>query len=137
MHDVTTNPFNGDEVHVCTTFGHKLAASRSYKYNYEIGSGLFHRWGYTLKDDPEYAPFPEIADIEIATTCHGLGSPCPWCYKSNTSSGEYMPFEMFKIIFDKFPKGLTQIAFGIGDIDSNPDMYKISNIAETTMSSQT
>jgi len=36
-----------------------------------------------------------------------------------------MSFETFKIMFDKFPKHLTQIAFGIGDIDANPDLWKI------------
>jgi len=36
-----------------------------------------------------------------------------------------MSFETFKVIFDKLPKNLTQIAFGIGDINANPDMWKI------------
>ena len=41
------------------------------------------------------------------------------------TNGEYMTLETFKVLFAKFPPILTQIAFGIGDIDSNPDMWKI------------
>ena len=47
------------------------------------------------------------------------------CYKSNTSQGKNMSLETFKKIFHKIPLNLTQIAFGIGDIDANPDLWKI------------
>ena len=36
-----------------------------------------------------------------------------------------MSLETFKTIFSKFPPTLTQIAFGIGDIDANPDLWDI------------
>jgi MoaA/NifB/PqqE/SkfB family radical SAM enzyme len=36
-----------------------------------------------------------------------------------------MSFETFKKMFDKFPKTLTQIAFGIGDIDANKDLWRM------------
>jgi MoaA/NifB/PqqE/SkfB family radical SAM enzyme len=36
-----------------------------------------------------------------------------------------MSLETFKEIFHKIPKNLTQIAFGIGSIDANPDLWKI------------
>lgn len=90
------------------------------------------RWGKTPNEDPEVCPFgPEIADIEISTICHGIGKsletrqPCSWCYKSNTGCGVNMSLETFKTVFSKFPSVLTQIAFGIGDIDSNPDLWAI------------
>lgn len=47
------------------------------------------------------------------------------CYKSNTGEGNNMSFDTFKTMFDKFPNHLTQIALGIGDIDGNPDLWKI------------
>ena len=75
---------------------------------------------------------PEIADIEISTICHGIPPvgmdkpvPCKFCYKSNSGRGENMSLDTFKQIFHKFPRSLTQIAFGIGDIDSNPDLWNI------------
>jgi radical SAM protein with 4Fe4S-binding SPASM domain len=92
-----------------------------------MDTGLFARWGRTEEDDPSYSPFgPEILDIEVSTICHGPGAPCKWCYKSNTSKGENMSFETFRQIFDRITnRNLTQIAFGIGDIDSNPDLYEM------------
>lgn len=90
-------------------------------------NGFFARWGKTEEDDPEYSPFGnEILDIEISTIC---SKECPWCYKSNRRCGDNMSFETFKQMFDKFPKHLTQIAFGIGDIDGNPDLWKIMDYA--------
>jgi len=106
----------------------KVKALKSEDYNYIFfkNNGLFLRWGKTKKEDPDYSKYgPELADIEISTICSGLGKPCPWCYKSNTSKGKNMLLPQFKKVFEKLPKTITQIAFGIGDIDSNPDMFKI------------
>lgn len=94
-----------------------------YNYIFNYATGFFMRWGKTLEEDPEYSPFgPEILDIEISTKC---SNGCSFCYKSNTDSGSYMTLETFKNIFKTFPKLLTQIAFGIGDIDASPDMWQI------------
>jgi MoaA/NifB/PqqE/SkfB family radical SAM enzyme len=46
------------------------------------------------------------------------------CYKSNTGKGENMSFDTFKTIIDKMPT-LTQIAFGIGDLTANPDLFRM------------
>ena len=101
--------------------------SKNYKYDYNKENGNFRRWGKSLEDDPLFSPVgPEILDMEISTVCEGIGSgPCKWCYKSNTPVGKNMSFDKFKTIFHKFPRTLTQIAFGIGDIDGNPDLWKI------------
>lgn len=100
----------------------KIYKSKNYNYLFNSANGFFARWGKTLDDDPQYAPFPELIDLEISTICN---KKCPHCYKSNTSKGKNMPFETFKIIFDKLPKTLTQIAFGIGGIKENKDLIKI------------
>jgi len=105
----------------------KAVKSKDYNYIFNEDNGYFIRWGKSPKDDPQMSPFgPEIIDMEISTICHGpTGTPCAFCYKANTSRGYNMTLEQFKELFVKFPKNLTQIAFGIGDIDSNPDMFKI------------
>ncbi len=100
----------------------KIYLSPEYNYIFNKINGEFLRWGKTKDDDPSHAPFCEIADIEISTICN---KGCAFCYKDNSSHGENMSFETFKEIFDKLPKQLTQIAFGIGDVDTNPDMWKI------------
>lgn len=71
---------------------------------------------------------PELVDMEISEICHGVKGigACEFCYKSNVGhKGKNTSFETFKKVFDKLPKSVTQIAFGIGDIDSNPDFKKI------------
>ncbi|MBC8427488.1 MAG: radical SAM protein [Proteobacteria bacterium] len=110
----------------------KKLRSTDYNYNFNTQTGFLTRWGRTFEDDPQLSPFgPEILDIEVSTICKGIGSgPCTHCYKSNTPRGKNMSFETFKIIFDKMTtttttETLTQIAFGIGDIDSNPDLFKM------------
>jgi hypothetical protein len=101
--------------------------SDNYNFDLNIKTGYFKRWGETENDDPMYSPYgPEICDMEISTICHGPnGTPCPWCYKSNTPSGGNMNFETFKKVFHKLPKTVGQIAFGIGDINGNPDLWSI------------
>jgi hypothetical protein len=105
----------------------KQFRSPNYNYDFNTSSGFLARWGKTLEDDPQLSTFgPEILDIEVSTICKGIGSgPCTHCYKSNTPRGKNMSFKTFKTIFDKMPKTLTQIAFGIGDIDSNLDLFKM------------
>lgn len=100
----------------------KAYKSTNYNYIFNPSNGFFMRWGKTFEEDPQSAPAPEILDIEISTICH---KACSHCYKSNTSNGENMSLETFKILFSKLPTTLTQIAFGIGDLNGNPDMIKI------------
>jgi len=101
----------------------KKFCSENYNYVFNAENGYFARWGKTLEDNPDYSPAgPEILDLELSTICH---RSCSWCYKSNTKSGKNMSLETFKIILDKFPKTLTQVALGIGDVDANPDLWGI------------
>jgi len=113
----------------------KILRSENYNYNYNKDTGYFERWGKTTEpiDDPQVSPFgPEILDLEISSggDCQGK---CPFCYKCNGEAGDpthNMTFEEFKIIFDKMPKILTQIAFGIMDIQTNPDFFKMMEYAK-------
>jgi len=102
----------------------KIVLSESYNFAFDKTTGQFARWGKTLEDDPEFGPFgPELLDLEISEgECSGN---CKFCYKSNGvgKSTYNMTFDNFKTIFDKIPKVLTQIAFGICDITTNPDFF--------------
>lgn len=101
----------------------KILTSEDYNYAFNNETGMHYRWGKTFEDDPDYSPHgPEIADIEISTVCH---KGCKFCYKSNTGKGQNMSLKTFKAVLDRLPDTLTQIAFGIGDISGNPDMYAI------------
>ena len=101
----------------------KFLFSQGYNYGFDYKTGFFIRWGETLQDNPQYSPFGnEILDIEVSTIC---SRACSWCYKSNTGVGRNMSFETFKAILDKMPSTLTQVAFGIGDVGANPDLWKM------------
>jgi len=115
--------FIGFDALIKETDKFKMLRSSKYNYNFDKDTGFFARYGMTVMDDPEWSQFgPEIADIEISTVCD---QGCKFCYKSNTSVGKNMSVQTFAEIFDKLPKTLTQIAFGIGSIDANVDMFEI------------
>ena len=99
----------------------KWVRSPAYNYNFNKETGVFARWGKTFEDDPKFAPAgPEILDIEISVD--GCPNGCPFCYKGNTPKpATNMTLAEFKSIINKFPKTLTQVAFGITGIQTNPD----------------
>lgn len=105
--------------------GVKNCRSPGYNYTFDSETGNFARWGDSIADDPKVG-YLEIFDLEVSTICSGIGKgPCKHCYKSNTARGENMPFDVFKKIFDKLPRTLTQIAFGVGDLGANPDLRRM------------
>jgi MoaA/NifB/PqqE/SkfB family radical SAM enzyme len=113
--------------HVQSIDGKKMFKSDTYNWIMDEKTGFFVRWGVNKKDDPLFSPYgPEICDMEISTVCSGpYGKPCRECYKTNTSVGTNMSFETFKQIFHKLPLTVSQIAFGIGDVSANEDLFRI------------
>lgn len=111
----------------------KALLSPSYNYIYDKETGFFARWGKNFKEDPQMSPWgPEILDLEISSGGDCLGK-CPFCYKCNGDENDpthNMTFKEFKVIFDKMPKVLTQIAFGIMNIQTNPDFFKMMEYAK-------
>lgn len=109
----------------------KIVRSQNYNFIFRKSDGYFERWGETREDDPQFSPFGmEILDLEISSgKCMG---GCRFCYKSNgpTATTKHMSLETFKKIFEKMPKTLTQIAFGICDIRSNPDFFPMMKYAK-------
>lgn len=96
----------------------KVYLSKDYGYLFNMQTGSFVRFNPGNPDAlPKMSPFPEILDIEISTICHGISKPCKFCYKVNGPTGKYMSVETYQKILDKLPHGVTQIAFGVGDID--------------------
>lgn len=115
---------------------------------FDTETGYMERWGKTKEDDPQMCILgPEILDLECGETCSGISytpgdeivpltndskpfnGPCKFCYKSNTANkGKNMLFETFKAVLDNMTykeSCLCQAALGIGDIDGNPDLWKM------------
>jgi hypothetical protein len=107
----------------------KKGVSPDYNFLFDKTNGRFARWGRELNDDPSWSPAgPEILDLELSSG--GCAGKCPWCYKSNPERLIHnLTFDEFKIIFHKMPPILTQIAFGITDISTNPDFFNIMEYA--------
>ncbi|MEM4261225.1 MAG: SPASM domain-containing protein [Candidatus Woesearchaeota archaeon] len=105
----------------------KYFLSEDVNNAFNMVTGYNIMWGKTKEETPKYSPYgPFIMDLEVSTVCSGTDhGPCKHCYKSNTPKGKNMSFETFKEIFNKMPKTLTQIAFGIGDLDANKDLIKM------------
>jgi len=118
--------YNGDHAIVMEDDNIKTLGSHNYNFIFNKKNGFFVRWGKTKDDDGDLElGLPEIADIEISTVCNGVKGLCKFCYKENNPKGKNMSFETFKIILGKLPPTVTQIALGIGNIDGNPDLWKI------------
>ena len=102
--------------------------SRTYNHNFNTLTGYFEYWGESVDVNPVYCPFgPNILDIEISSgLCKG---GCKFCYKSNgshTNKTINMDLNLFKTVLSKFNlQVLCQVAVGICDIDTNPDMWSI------------
>lgn len=116
---------NGNKYLVLEDDKEKVVIGVDYNYIFNKESGAFVRWGKSLEDDPKYSPIgPEIADVEICVD--GCSGGCPFCYKGNTKGAPTnMNLETWKTLLGKFTKNLTQVAFGITDLDSNPDFLEI------------
>jgi len=101
----------------------KVITGPDFNTMFNMSDGRTYTWGARFEDDPQFCPIgPLILDIEVSTICNGS---CSFCYKSNTSRGKNMTLDTFKEIFHKIPVNLTQIAFGIGALDANPDLWDI------------
>jgi len=59
------------KIKIIETSTHKKLVITKYNFVFDKRTGLFVRWGESLKDDPEFG-LPEIADIEVTTICHGF-----------------------------------------------------------------
>ena len=112
----------------------KVMYTPECSYAFDKRNGTMMTWGRTPDENATHSPVgPLIADIELSTICHGIknAGPCKFCYKSNNANGDSMTLDTFKKLLAKFPKtkdgkfALTQIAFGIGDLDSNRDLWDI------------
>lgn len=124
---------NYGEYEVYENDGCKLVRSKDYNYNFNKIDGKFMRWGKKLEVDPSVSIFgPEILDLEISQgKCMGQ---CPECYKCNGAVEQVhnMTFNDFKNIFHKVSETglLTQIAFGICDIGTNPEFFNMMRYAK-------
>lgn len=112
------------------TFKMTFNEERSYNCFFSKLSGFNCRFGLTVEDDPVCCELGfEILDLEISQNgCVPVpgSTNCRYCYKNNTNAKPTnMTFDTFKQIVDSCAHNLTQIAFGITGLKTNPDMEKM------------
>ena len=102
---------------------YKAVEGPDYKYRFDKKTGFFARWGKDQANDPLFSPIgPELLGCEISINGCPNANNCAFCYKNNQNiPPTNMSLATFKTILDKFPKTLTQIAFGITGVQTNPD----------------
>lgn len=123
---------NNKSWHVYQGDNFKLTFCDDHSYNcfFCKKNGFNIRFGREVDEDVEWCELgAEILDLEISQNgCVPVpgSTNCKYCYKNNTNAKPTnMSFETFKQIVDSFPKNLSQIAFGITGLKTNPDMPKM------------
>jgi len=103
----------------------KVIKSETFNEIFDTESGFSAQWGRTKDENPAMNPFgPSLLDIEISERCEGpFGTPCSFCYKSNTTEGSNMSLETLEHILKIIPKTVHQIAYGIGTISLYPELW--------------
>lgn len=101
-----------------------------YHFIADPTTGMTMRWGTTIKDNPTWAPVPELADISISNHC---SKGCSFCYKDSCINNEFLSVENYCRILDSMnhPQygNVFQVALGGGEPLEHPDFLEI--IAET------
>lgn len=113
-----------------STFKMIFCEDRHYNCFFSKLDGFNVRFGAEVDDDPDCCELgPEILDLEVSVNgCVPVpgSTNCKYCYKNNTNAKPTnMSFDTFKQIIGTFPINLSQIAFGITSLKTNPDLPKM------------
>ena len=97
-----------------------------YHFVADAKTGVTMRWGKTLKDNPSFAPVPELADISISNHCT---KGCDFCYRNSGNNHEWMSVEDYCFVLDSMhhPQhgNVFQVALGGGEPLEHPEFLKI------------
>ncbi len=102
--------------------------SKNYNFIGDTISGVTFRWGKTAKENPLYAPWPELVDISISNHCT---KGCNFCYRNSTPNFKFMSLKNYRNILQQLnhPKwgNVFQVAIGGGEPLEHPDFLEIIN----------
>ena len=84
------------------------------------------RWGNSLHTHPEYAPWPELADISISNHC---SKGCEFCYRNSIPNQSFMSLKQYQFVLDSLHSdqwgNVFQVALGGGEPLEHPDFEAI------------
>lgn len=106
--------------------------STSYNFIGDTETGVTFRWGKSLKENPLFAPHPELVDISISNHC---SKACSFCYRNSTKNNSFITLKEYNYILDSLqhPKwgNVFQIAIGGGEPLEHPNFIEIINATHT------
>lgn len=105
--------------------------SEEYNFFGDTDTGLTMRWGSTIKSNPWYAPWPELADISISNHCT---KGCEFCYKDSTDNESFMSLQEYEYVLSSLQSeqwgNVFQVALGGGEPLEHPEFIEILNITK-------
>jgi radical SAM protein with 4Fe4S-binding SPASM domain len=100
------------------------AAGYNFVGNPETGTTF--RWGDTFDDNPDLAPWPELADISISNYCT---NGCRYCYRSSNPDGQFMSRQDYRFALDQLTStthgSIFQVALGGGEPLLHPEFSEL------------
>jgi radical SAM protein with 4Fe4S-binding SPASM domain len=100
--------------------------SEAYNFIGDRNTGLTVRWGRTLEEDPDVAPWPELADISISNRC---SKNCSFCYRDSRPDGNLMDLEDYIFVLDQLTSPVWgpvfQVAIGGGEPTEHPQLVEM------------
>jgi len=106
--------------------------SDSYNFIGDTKTGVTFRWGKNLKDNPLFAPHPELADISISNHC---SKGCSFCYRNSTKNNSFMTLDEYNYVLDSLQHSkwgnVFQIAIGGGEPLEHPGFIDIIDTTHT------
>ncbi|MEN6553569.1 MAG: radical SAM protein [Methanobacterium sp.] len=92
-------------------------------------TGITFRWGADFSEDPQMAPWPELADISISNYCT---NGCSYCYRKSSEEGKFMSLEDYRFALQELTSekygSIFQVALGGGEPLLHPDFTEIIRI---------
>lgn len=100
--------------------------SELYNFIGDTETGVTFRWGKTIKENPLFAPHPELVDISISNHC---SKGCPFCYRDSCKNNSFMSLDDYVAVLDALQHPLWgnvfQVAIGGGEPLEHPDFLDI------------
>lgn len=103
--------------------------SKSYNFIGDTETGVTFRWGKTIKENPLFAPHPELVDISISNHC---SKGCSFCYRDSRENNSFISLDDYTYILDSLQHpvwgNVFQIAIGGGEPLEHPDFLDIIDL---------
>lgn len=98
----------------------------TYNFVGDTETGVTFRWGSSLRNNPVFAPWPELADISISNHCT---KGCDFCYRDSKINKSFMKLDDYIFILRELNHSrwgnVFQIAIGGGEPLEHPQWKEI------------